>query len=106
MMAEADILIDQLYSYTPSMNTLEAMSQGIVCVGGGESDFYRFIGEEQLRPIINVKPSYNDVYAQLEYIILHPELLPLLSAQSKAFVNKYHNHINVAKQYLHFWEEK
>ncbi len=106
MMAEADILIDQLYSYTPSMNTLEAMSQGIVCVGGGESDFYRFIGEKQLRPIINVKPSYNDVYAQLEYIILHPKQLPLLSAQSKAFVNKYHNHINVAKQYLQFWEEK
>ena len=82
------------------------MSQGIVCVGGGESDFYRFIGEKQLRPIINVKPSYNDVYAQLEYIILHPKQLPLLSAQSKAFVNKYHNHINVAKQYLQFWEEK
>lgn len=106
MMSKADILLDQLYSYTPSMNTLEAMSQGIVCVGGGEEDFYHFIGEEKLRPIINVKPTYNDVYTQLEHIILHSEKLQNLSAQSQAFVYKHHDHINVAKQYLQFWTEK
>ena len=88
------------------MNTLEAMSQGIVCVGGGEEDFYRFIGEEKLRPIINVRPTYDDVYTQLEHIILHSEKLQNLSAQSQAFVYKHHDHINVAKQYLLFWTEK
>ena len=45
----SDVLLDQLYSYTPSMNTLLAMSKGIVCVGGGEPENYEIIGETELR---------------------------------------------------------
>ena len=35
MMNGSDAILDQLYSYTPSMNPLEAMSKGIICIGGG-----------------------------------------------------------------------
>ena len=38
LMSDSDIILDQLYSYTPSMNPLEAMRQGLVCVGGGEPE--------------------------------------------------------------------
>lgn len=103
MMSNSDIILDQLYSYTPSMNPLEAMRQGIVCVGGGESEYYDFIGESTLRPIINVEPSYESVYCQLEQLVQYPELLPLLKRQSREFVAKHHDHLKVARLYTDFW---
>ena len=57
LLAEADVLVDQLYSYTPSMNSLAAMARGTVVIGGGEEEYYEFIGEDTLRPIINVRPD-------------------------------------------------
>ncbi|MDD6940408.1 MAG: hypothetical protein PUI90_05690, partial [Prevotella stercorea] len=60
LLAEADVLVDQLYSYTPSMNSLAAMARGTVVIGGGEEEYYEFIGEDTLRPIINVRPDVPD----------------------------------------------
>ena len=36
LLASSDVLLDQLYSYTPAMNALQAMAQGLVVVSGGE----------------------------------------------------------------------
>lgn len=106
LMSDSDIILDQLYSYTPSMNPLEAMRQGLVCVGGGEPEYYDFIGEQLLRPIINVEPTYESVYQQLEQLVEHPERLPQLKKDSKEFVRKHHDHIKVAQQYLDFWNKQ
>lgn len=106
LMSDSDIILDQLYSYTPSMNPLEAMRQGLVCVGGGEPEYYDFIGEQLLRPIINVEPTYESVYQQLEQLVKHPERLPQLKKDSKEFVRKHHDHIKVAQQYLDFWNKQ
>ena len=94
-----DVLLDQLYSYTPAMNALLAMSKGIVCVGGGEPENYEIIGETQLRPIINVEPNYDSVCQQLEQLALHPERLPELKRQSIAYVQRHHDYLKVARQY-------
>ena len=56
LMEGSDAILDQLYSYTPSMNPLLAMSKGIICIGGGEPENYEIIDERELRPIINVHP--------------------------------------------------
>ncbi len=103
MMNNADVILDQLYSYTPSMNSLLAMSKGIICVGGGEPENYQILGEDTLRPIINVQPSYESVYQELEALILHPELLQDLKEQSIAYVLKHHNYQQIARQYADFW---
>jgi len=95
----SDVLLDQLYSYTPSMNTLEAMSRGIVCVGGGEPENYEILNENELRPIINVEPSYQSVYTALEQLVLHPERLPGLKRQSTEYIKKHHDFKKVAQQY-------
>ena len=36
----SDVILDQLYSYTPAMNALQAMSQGLVAVSGAEREYY------------------------------------------------------------------
>ena len=99
MMDGADVLLDQLYSYTPSMNTLLAMSKGIVCVGGGEPENYAIIGEEELRPIINVQPTYESVVQELERLALHPELIPSLKQQSVDYVKRHHDYLAVVQKY-------
>lgn len=103
MMLGSDAIMDQLYSYTPAMNALEAMSHGIIVIGGGEEENYEILGEKKLRPIVNVKPDYDSVYRKLEHLILHPELIPMLKKQSIEYILKYHDYIKVAKKYLDFY---
>lgn len=95
----SDVLLDQLYSYTPAMNALEAMSQGIVVVGGGEPENYTILNEKELRPIINVEPSYANVYSRLESLVLHPERLQTLKCQGVEYIGRHHDYQKVARQY-------
>ncbi len=103
MMNDSDCILDQLYSYTPSMNALEAMSRGIICVGGGEPENYEILGEEQLRPIINVQPNYESVFQALEDLVLHPAQIPDLKRQSVEYIRRYHDYRRVAKRYVSFY---
>ena len=99
MIESSDVLIDQLYSYTPAMNALLAMSKGIVAVSGGEPENYEILGENELRPIVNVLPDEQDCYYKFEEIVMHPEKLPEMKAQSVEYVCRHHDYIKVAKQY-------
>ena len=99
MMDESDVMLDQLYAYTPAMNALLAMSKGIIVVGGGEPENYDIIHEEKLRPIINVEPNYESVYHELEQLVLQPERLPELKRQSIEYIHRHHDYLKVARQY-------
>lgn len=99
MLGDSDVILDQLYSYTPAMNALEAMSQGVICVGGGEPESYDLLHEQELRPIVNVRPDYDDVVRQLEFLVLHPEEVSLKSKQSIEYVRRHHDAAKVALQY-------
>ena len=105
MMNEADVILDQLYSYTPAMNALEAMSRGIICVGGGEPENYEILGEDSLRPIVNVEPNENSVFNALEQLVVHPEMIPILKKQSIIYIRKHHDYIEVAKRYEKLYHE-
>lgn len=106
MMESSDAILDQLYAYTPSMNPLLAMSKGIICIGGGEPENYEVIHEHELRPIINVEPTYESVCHELEQLVLHPERIPELKLQSVRYIQRHHDHVKVARQYLDFWNKK
>ena len=102
-MASCDVLLDQIYSYTPSMNALQAMAMGLVVVSGGEEEQYELLGERELRPIVNVLPDADDIRAKLEDLILHPERIPLLKAQSIEYVRRHHDAKQIAQQYISAW---
>ena len=106
MMNGSDAILDQLYSYTPSMNPLEAMSRGIICVGGGEPENYEILGEHELRPIINVEPNERSVYNQLEQLVLHPEKIGDLKRQSVEYIRRHHDYRKVARQYADYYVAK
>ena len=103
MMDGSDAILDQLYSYTPSMNPLQAMAKGIICIGGGEPESYEILGEKDLRPIINVEPTFESVSYAIEQLILHPKRINQLKAESIEYIARHHEYRKVAKQYIDFY---
>ncbi len=103
MMNGSHVILDQLYSYTPAMNALEAMARGLVVVGGGEPENYAILNETELRPIINVEPNEDSVFAALCRIVEERDRLPELSRQSRLYIERHHDHVKVAQRYLDFW---
>lgn len=102
----SDVLLDQLYSYTPAMNALEAMAHGMVVVGGGEPENYELLGEQTLRPIVNVRPTEDDVCRQLAWLVEHRDQVPRLSRESRLYVERHHDYRLVARAYLDFWRSR
>ena len=105
MMRSSDVLLDQIYSYTPAMNALQAMSQGLIVVSGGEEENYEILGEKELRPIINVQPDEEDIYRQLEWLVLHPERIAQFKRDSIEYVRRHHDSLKVAERYLKAWKQ-
>lgn len=103
MMNTSDAILDQLYSYTPAMNSLLAMSKGIINIGGGEPENYKILGEKDLRPIVNVEPNYESCFHEIEQLVLHRDRIPELKRQSIEYVRKHHDYVKVAKQYAELY---
>ncbi len=103
LMFHAHVLVDQLYSHSPSVNPLQAMAQGKVVVSGAEPEMYDLMGDVTNRPIINVYPTEEGIWNALEYILKNKDRLPSLSQQSRIFVEQYHDSVDIAQQYLDFW---
>lgn len=105
MIDSCDILLDQLYGYSPGMNALLALAKGKIVVGGAEEECYGILGEKELRPMVNVTPDEEDVYNKLERLVLSPrEEIERMKRESLLFVKKHHDHRRVAEQYIKFWE--
>ena len=101
----ADIVLDQLYSYTPATNALLAMAYGQAVVSGAEPEYYRFIGEDALRPIINCSPddSIDAIADTLERAIADRALLRQRGRESRDFAVKHNDSITVARRFINFW---
>lgn len=106
MVDECDVLLDQLYGYSPAMNALLAMSKGKIVVGGAEEEYYKLLGEDTLRPLVNVTPSEEDVYQKLKELVKHPEKIATMQQQSAMLALKHHSPRKVAEQYIKFWTSK
>lgn len=103
---KADIILDQLYSYTPATNALLAMSSGQTVVSGAEPEFYDFIGEKDLRPIINVVPDDELIYQSIRDAVINDGIRLQASVQGPKFIEKHNEAGVVAKRHLDFWTSK
>lgn len=101
LLSQGDVMIDQLYSYTPATNALLGMARGMTAVSGAEPEYYDFIGEHDTHPIINAVPGHEDE--------LTDRLLALIaSGADRAEANRQfavrHNDANVvAERFERFW---
>ena len=104
LVAEADVVVDQLYSFTPAMGALESMAQGKVVISGYEPEYRQFIDGPQESGIINLRP-FDDAhnYEVLRTTLTDRNKIARLQSSSQAFVRKYHNADDVARQFVEFW---
>lgn len=106
MVDDCDILLDQLYGYSPGMNALLALAKGKIVVGGAEEECYDILCENKLRPMINVIPDEQDVYNKLEWILHNKEQIAGMQQDSIEYIKKHHAPQYVAQKYLDFWEKQ
>lgn len=102
----ADIVLDQLYSYTPATNALLAMAMGQAVVSGGEPEFYDFIGERELRPIINAVPDDDALADAIECAVLDREALARRGREGRVFVERHNDALVVARRFIDFWTRR
>lgn len=103
-MRDADVVLDQLYSYTPATNALLAMAAGMATVSGGEREYYDFIGEHRMHPIINVVPDDDKIYEVLARCVLNPEIVIEAGRMGREFVTRHNAAPVVAQRHLEFWQ--
>lgn len=113
LVAEADIVVDQLYSYTPAMAALEVLSQGKIVLSGFEPEYVDFL---QARtplppalmahpPIINLRPFATEAnYAVLHSLLTSPHEITLRQTLAPTYVSLLHNADDVAQRYLEVWQ--
>ena len=101
-MSGGDVVLDQLYSYSPATNALQAMAMGSVAVSGAEPEFYEFIGEKNLRPIVRLNP-FTNIEKELERLINSPEQLSRLSADGIEFVKQHNDSDIITDRFVACW---
>ncbi|MDR0890976.1 MAG: hypothetical protein LBM05_02510 [Endomicrobium sp.] len=95
---EANILVDQCRSYSYGMNALLGLAAGKVVLSGNEPECEKEFGQNI--PIINIIPDVDQIFSQLEKLLLQPDLIAKISAEGRVFVNSFHDSVIVAKQYV------
>lgn len=106
-MADSHIVFDQLYSYSPATNALQAMALGAVAVSGAQPEYYKYI-ESNERPIIEASPATlesGQLYERLKSIILDPTPLLEMSRQGRRLVETNNDSTVVARKAIEVWEK-
>lgn len=105
VMESADIVIDQVWSQSAGMNALWMLGMGKV-VFSGNSDLckaYFPFGNEN--PIIDAPPDPEQLADRLEAVLRDRAGIVDLSERGRNYIEKHHNHITIAQQYVDLWNE-
>lgn len=100
--SRANVILDDVNSYSFSMNALFAMARGKIYMGGAEPEGNKELGYENC-PVINLTRNVDQICEAIEYIIANKEKIEGMGMASRLFVEKYHNHIDIARQYVDCW---
>lgn len=94
-LSQADVLIDSLFAPNYGMLALEGMATGCAVAGGNSMSCERIPPN---RPVLHVDSS--NVHAQLRRLLQDSSLRAELAARGRPFAEKYHDHVQVARQML------
>ena len=96
------ILLDQMHCLDQGYNALEAMAKGKVVFTGAENEFYEYYKLSQ-RVCVNAMPNIDYLVSELSFLIENPNEIIEIGKRAKAFVEKEHDFVKVAKKYLEIW---
>lgn len=94
-----NVILDDANSYSVAMNGLFSMAKGKIVMGGAEPEGNKELGIEGVNPVFNLKPDVDQICSQIEYLIKNMDKIEQWGLESRQFVEKYHNYIDIAKEY-------
>ncbi|MDE7407243.1 MAG: hypothetical protein K2M76_02380 [Muribaculaceae bacterium] len=103
LLGQGDILLDQLYSYTPATNALLGMARGMTAVSGAEPEYYNFIGEHSSYPIVNAIPGHIEELTEHLLALIKTGRNDAIANANRQFVLRHNDADVVADRYEQFW---
>lgn len=100
----AHILLDQIYAVDQGYNALEAMARGKVVFTGAETEFDLHYNLSE-KVAINALPDVEQLVSELSFLIENTTEIEAIGKQARAFVEKEHDFLKIAAQYLAKWNE-
>jgi glycosyltransferase involved in cell wall biosynthesis len=100
---KSHILLDQAFSQDQGYNALEAMAKGKVVFTGAENNFVNYYKLKE-RVCINAIPDVDYLVNEMSYLIENPNEIIAIGKRARAFVEKEHDYLKIAKEYLKSWE--
>jgi glycosyltransferase involved in cell wall biosynthesis len=99
-LSQSEIVVDQLLAPAHGLFAIEAMASGNVVLGNAKGGHYAF--PEDL-PILTTNPD--NIYENLKMVLEDPQLRIEMAQKGRIYVEKYHDHIKVAGDFLRQIEE-
>ena len=102
-MSRSDIVLDQLFAYSPAMTALYAMGMGKVVATGAQPEYYEYIGNPEIKPLFSLSPSDDDIKERLINLIQNKQKILLDGAESKKIALKCNDAKEVTSRFIHHW---
>ena len=103
LMQRTNVIVDQMHSHSLGVNGVYALAMGKVVIGGAEPESLASFGITS-SPVINVKPSAQDLIEKIEMLLENKHQIQQLGYESRQFAQQVHSHTKVAEQYLATWQ--
>lgn len=96
---DADIFLDQVFSYDCGVNALLAMAHGKVVFSG-----FEYIQSDEVG--VNALPSQDELYADLCDLVKNLSKIDRIKMNAYKYIREHHDSALVADQYLDIWHAK
>ncbi|RBN51938.1 glycosyltransferase family protein [Flavobacterium psychrolimnae] len=101
----AQIVLDQIYAEDQGYNALEAMAKGkVVFTGAGKAFMDHYNLTERIN--VNALPDVDYLVNELSFLIENPESIVTIGKRARAFIEREHEYVKIAIQYLEAWKKK
>lgn len=103
---KSHIVIDQLYSYSPATNALQAMALGRIPASGGQPEYYEYIKEES-HPIFCLSPLEDEetIKERLRHLVLDRKNLKRMAEEGRSIVERHNNVRDIAPMFENHWKK-
>lgn len=103
VMQTANIVVDQCYELSYSMNALYAMAMGKVVLSGCSTECEHEFHFSEKCPVIHITPNVADIVDKLSNLIDKPYLVANIGIRSRRFVEQFHDTKIIASKYIDLW---
>jgi hypothetical protein len=102
---KTNVILDDVNSYSIAMNGLFSMAKGKIVMGGAELEGNRELGYIN-NPVVNLRNNVDQICSCIEDFISKKREIEEIGYNSRKFVEKYHNYIEIAKEYAELWNKE